>query len=216
MFAHYSRNERIADHTVHIVGLLAGTVAVAILLTTAIPQGHTLLTASLITYSGGLMAMLSASALYHMVSHGRWKQWLRRLDHAAIFGMIGGTYTPFLAIKFHGAWSVALLAYVWSVAAVGGALALICPRRTQRFETILYLCLGWTVLLALGPLFATVSTLGIALLTIGGLLYSIGIVFHLWRRLPYHNVIWHALVVVAASCHYAAILGDIALPGVRV
>ena len=135
----------------------------------------------------------------------RRRDWLRRFDHAAIFAMIAGTYTPFTTL-LDGAWSTPLTAVIWSVAAIGIALKLWQPRRIEAISVALYLGLGWIGLIALHPFMEALDTATLALLATGGILYSVGVVFHLWRRLPYHNAIWHGFVLVAAGLHYCAIL----------
>jgi hemolysin III len=156
--------------------------------------------------------MLICSAFYNGGYDSPHHGLLRRLDHAAIFVMIAGTYTPFL-VKLDGAWSRWLMVYVWAVAAAGVAVKMIWPYRFQRLSVVLYLFLGWTIVVVIKPLLASVSLTAMILLAAGGVLYSVGVMFHLWERLPYQQPIWHGFVVVAAACHYAAIVGEIALPG---
>jgi hemolysin III len=211
MFHPYSRPERVADAAIHVLGVACGLAACIALALVALPRGDAALAIGIGLYAGGLISMLGFSALYNMTRAPRWKSMFRRLDHAAIFVMIAGTYTPFALIAIGGAWGIGLLAFVWLVAAAGVALKLVCPRRFERFSLAAYLLLGWCILPLLGPLFAAVSLPGIILLAAGGLLYSLGVVFHVWTRLPYHNAIWHALVLVAAGCHFAAVLREIVL-----
>lgn len=206
-----NRGERRVDLWVHEFAIVAGLVGVATLMGTVIPQGRPGLTLSLLVYSCGLLAMLICSALYNGGEQGRGL--LRQLDHVAIFAMIAGTYTPFLVVKLDGAWNRWLLVYVWSVAGLGGAMKLIWPYRFERLSVVLYLFLGWTVVVIIKPLFLAVSVTTIALLAAGGVLYSIGVMFHLWERLPYQQPIWHCFVVAGAACHYVAIFSEIALPG---
>jgi hemolysin III len=157
------------------------------------------------------MAMLLCSAVYNMARDGMFKRLLRRCDHAAIFVMIAGTYTPFSLEVIGGAWGRGLLIFVWTVAAAGVALKLLRPHRFERLSVVVYLMLGWCVLAALDPLLARISLWGLVLLFAGGVLYSLGVVFHLWTRLPFHNAIWHGFVLAAAGCHYAAIMLEVVL-----
>jgi hemolysin III len=131
---------------------------------------------------------------------------LRRFDHAAIFAMIAGTYTPFTILGLQSGWSTGLTIGIWSVAAIGIALKLWQPRRIETISVALYLGLGWIGLIALHPFMVALDAATLALLAAGGILYSVGVVFHLWRRLPYHNAIWHGFVLVAAGIHYLAVL----------
>jgi hemolysin III len=208
-----SRSERIADAWVHGLAIAAGLIGVVVLMATAVPQDSLTLTVSLLIYGCGLLAMLICSALYNASRSPKHRDLLRRFDHAAIFVMIAGTYTPFLAMKIDGIWGQWLLVYVWVVAGVGVVLKLIWVNRFARLSVALYLFLGWTIVVAIEPLLASVSPPAIMLLVIGGVLYTIGMLFHLWERLPYQQAIWHGFVAAAAVCHYTAIMGEVALPG---
>lgn len=201
------------DLWVNGLAIIVGLVGIVVLMAMAIPHQSLPLTFSLLVYSFGLMAMLLCSALYNGVNHSPYRDVLRRADHAAIFVMIAGSYTPFLLVKLKGAWSHWLLIYVWAVAGLGVALKLIWPYRFERLSVVVYLFLGWTVLVVIKPLFSAVSIAAIVLLATGGILYSVGVTFHLWERLPYQQPIWHAFVVAGAACHYAAILCEFVLPG---
>jgi hemolysin III len=213
-FPCYSERERAADRAVHVVGIAAGALAVAFLLGqaamrhAAAGQGRALL--ALGVYGLGLLAMLLCSALYNLSGESARKALFRRLDHAAIFLLIAGTYTPFVLLRLGGPRGSGVLALVWLVAAAGIALKLLAPHRLDRLSVVLYLLLGWAPILALRPLFAALEPAALALLVLGGLLYSIGVGFHLARRLRYHNAIWHLFVLLAAGCHYAAILAYVA------
>jgi hemolysin III len=202
----HGRGERIADAVVHALGVpaaLAGCAALA--LAAPRPMGARAAVA-LGLYAAGLLAMLGFSALYNLAGEGRRKAVLRRLDHAAIFAMIAGTYTPVALLGIGGAWGWGLLAVVWTGAAGGAALKLLAPGRHEGASIVAYLLLGWAGLGALGPLLAALPPRDLALLAGGGLLYSLGVAAHLSTRLRYHDALWHALVLAAAACHYAVVL----------
>ena len=150
--------------------------------------------------------MFFCSAGYHLITWPRLKEVFRRLDHAAIFLMIAGTYTPFVLIKMNNAWGLSLLAVVWAIAVMGVAIKLFVPRFLEGLTVALYLIQGWAVLAAWHPLVTSVPGRALTLLMLGGVLYTIGVVFHLWERLPYQNAIWHGFVLSAASCHFAAVI----------
>lgn len=212
-FPLYSASERRADAAVHAAGLalgLAGCVGLAVA-ALARPDLGPWLVAGLGLYAVGLMAMLACSALYNLAGEPSRKRLFRRLDHAAIFAAIAGTYTPFALVAIGGAWGAGLLAFVWTVAAGGIAVELLGLRRPDWLMTAAYLLLGWTIVVALGPLSAAVSPAGLALLVAGGVLYSVGVAFHLWRSLPFQNAVWHGFVLAAAACHYAAVLREVAV-----
>jgi hemolysin III len=202
----YTRGERVADAIVHALGVAGSLAACAALAAVASRGASARLAAALGLYAAGLLAMLGCSALYNMSPEGPRKALLRRLDHAAIFAMIAGTYTPVVLLAVGGAWGWGLLAVVWAGAAGGAALKVLAPARFERTSTAAYLLLGWVGLAALDPLLAALPPRDLALLVAGGLLYSLGVVVHLSRRLLYHNVLWHALVLAAAACHYAVVL----------
>jgi hemolysin III len=196
--------ELVADGVVHALGLALGGAGALSLLIFALVNGNAI--APLAIYAAGLLAMLGCSAAYNLLRTSPWRAWLRRLDHAAIFAMIAGSYTPFTTLGLDEPWSTVLTVVVWSVAALGIGLKLWQPHRVEPISVALYLVLGWIGLVALGDMLTALSTSTIALLGAGGILYSAGVIFHLWRTLPYHNAIWHGFVLVAAILHYIAVL----------
>ena len=166
---------------------------------------------SVVIYAVCLVTMLTCSAAYNLAPPSPRRQVLRRLDHAAIFLMIAGTYTPFTASALPATWAIATMATVWTAALVGAFAELRFPHRLKRIDIALYIGLGWIILLAWQPLTALIGPAPATLIIIGGILYTIGAGFHAWRTLPFQNAIWHALVLVAAGCHYAAVLTGVVL-----
>lgn len=207
----YRRSEQIADRCIHYAGLAISLVGAVVLVVAAAHRENALVIVSVAIYAAGLLAMISSSALYNLAAPSRRKEWLRRVDHAAIFLMIAGTYTPFALVKIGGAHGLSLLLVVWLVAIGGIALKLLYPRRLEGISTVLYLLLGWTILATPGSLLAAVPLPIVVLLAVGGILYSAGVIFHLSTRLPYHNAIWHGFVLAAAACHYVAVFDGVAL-----
>lgn len=199
--------ERAADNIVHVVGVMLGLAAVLSLLVAACWHLPLPSTASVVVYGAGLLSMLGFSAAYHMLPVPEWKDRLRRLDHAAIFVKIAGTYTPFAAIKIGGTAGWALLTTVWAVAMLGAAGKLVLASTWDRLAVPLYLVLGWTGVLMVAPLAQSVTNIVLVLLTLGGILYTAGVVFHLWRSLPYQNAIWHVFVLAGTACHFGAVTG---------
>jgi hemolysin III len=198
--------EFLADGVIHALGLALAAVGTLALVILAVIAGSATVLVSLVIYASGLLGMLGCSAAYHLRRASRRRDWLRRLDHAAIFAMIAGSYTPFTTLGLDGAWSVALTVLVWSVAFVGIGLKLWQPRRIEGISVVLYLGLGWIGLVAIDPFLAALHGSTLGLLAAGGVLYSAGVVFHVWRTLPYHNAIWHGFVLAAAAVHYVAVL----------
>jgi hemolysin III len=202
----YTLRERVADGCIHIVGVTASLVALTALLVIGVQSQTTLWAMSLSVYGLAMVATFSCSAGYHLIGRPKLKEIFRRLDHAAIFLMIAGTYTPFILIKMQTPWGFGLLAVVWTMAAIGIAIKLFFPRFLEGLSTALYLVQGWAVIAAWEPLMSALPGVALTLLTIGGVLYTVGVVFHLWERLPYQNAIWHGFVLSAASCHFAAVI----------
>jgi hemolysin III len=211
VFPQYTLGERRADGFIHVVSVVASVIALAVLLIIGVRSDTALWIAGLSIYGIALVTTFVCSAGYHLVVRPRVKELFRRFDHAAIFLMIAGTYTPFVLIKMDNAWGLSLLAVVWTMAAIGIAIKLLLPRLLDGLSTALYLVQGWAVLAAWEPLRSALPGSVLALLMIGGVLYTIGVVFHLWNRLPYQNAIWHGFVLSAASCHYAAVIGVLKL-----
>ncbi len=161
--------------------------------------------------SGAGFARLLIRATKRLASNASRREFLRKLDHAAIFLMIAGTYTPFTTCRLNGVWAIGMTAAVWMGAVTGAVMKLICPRSVERVSIVAYLALGWIILVGMRPMLSSVDVRTAVLIGVGGVIYSIGTGFHLWRALPFHNEIWHSFVLVAASCHYAAILHGVVL-----
>jgi hemolysin III len=200
-----------ADFAVHRVGMAVGGVAAAALLAVAVAAASPITLWSVVTYSVGLMAMLSLSAAYHFHHGSERGELLRRLDHAAIFVMIAGTYTPFTVGILNGAAAAWSTGSMWAAALAGAAVKMAYPRRFEWISIVFYLGLGWAAVAFMRPLLAALDRPTLILIVLGGVVYTIGAVIHGWRRLPFHDAIWHALVLIAAGCHYAAILYGVVL-----
>ena len=157
-------------------------------------------------YAFGLVAVLAVSATYNMWPASRVKWILRRFDHSAIYLLIAGTYTPFLMRINGGVVSPGLLAGIWTIAGIGIAIKLMLPGRFDRLAIVLYLALGWSGIVFYDRVFAVLPSSTIWWLAAGGLLYTIGVIFHVWERLRFQNAIWHAFVLTAAACHYGAVM----------
>jgi len=210
----YTAAEQAADTTVHIVGVVGAMLAVPVMVTLAAVWHDGAFIAAVAVYGASLLAMLGISAGYNLAflrrQGGRLVEVLRRLDHAAIYVKIAGTYTPYAVIAGGpvGRW---LLIGVWSGAIVGLAGKLLAPRRWERLSVLLYLAMGWAFVAAAGSIAATVTTATLVLMIVGGCLYTVGVVFHLWNRLPFQNAIWHLFVLVASFVFYAAIIVEVVM-----
>lgn len=204
----YTRAERLADAILHVAGLGAAAVAAPALVVVALGAGAPVLAAAVV-YGLSLLAMFGASAGYHLVRAPRFAGILRRLDHAAIYAKIAGTYTPF-TVLLGGDRTLAILAGMWSAAGAGIVLKLAAPDRFERATLVLYLAMGWAILVVGWPILVALDPIAFGLVIAGGLLYSVGVVFHLWNRLPFQNAIWHGFVLVASFVFYAAVVIEVA------
>jgi hemolysin III len=202
---HYDRAEIITDGVVHAIGVCLGLVGAVIIVVMSIEMER-IGVAPILVYVIGLVTMLALSAAYNMwpVSPAKWV--LRRFDHSAIYLLIAGTYTPFLMLIKNVVVSASLGIGVWLTAAIGMALKLALPGRFDRLAVVLCLLLGWSGVMAYDSLASVLPSSSLWLIVIGGILYSLGTLFHLLRRLRFHNAIWHGFVLLAASCHYVAVL----------
>lgn len=206
MYPTYTFSERILDACVHVAGVLAGLTGLVALLIAAAPSLHPVSTASVAVYGTAMVVMFSCSAAYHLVPMPDWKDRLRRLDQAAIFLKIAGTYTPFAIVSLGGAVGWVFLSAVWVVGLLGATAKLVLAARWEKMTVGLYLALGWAGIIIAQPLLEALSTSALVLLVAGGALYTFGVVFHLWHSLRFHNAIWHLFVLAGTACHFAAVV----------
>ncbi len=206
----YSRGERLADGAVHIVGI-ALAIAAVVWVFARLPSGTDAgIWASLTVYSATLLIMLGASGAYHILADTILRPVLRRLDHAAIYVKIAGTFTP-LAVLLGTAFGYATLAAVWALALIGAVAKVMTGRGKMRTGFWPYLALGWLGLALFVPLVSQLPGLSLGLIVAGGLLYSAGIVFYAWEKLRFSNAIWHGFVVVASGCFFGGIAAALPL-----
>jgi hemolysin III len=203
--------ERAADAWIHGVALVAAAVGSAVLIGAALLTSRPGLIAAATIYAAALVAMLACSAVYNLTRISPARPFLRRLDEAAIFLLIAASYTPFTTQRLPHAWAVAMTLLVWGLAAVGIAGKLLAPRIPERTWTLGYLGFGWIAVIAARPMLRTISTAALALLVIGGLLYTTGTLIFLQRAVPFRRAIWHGFVAAAAATHYVAVLIGVVL-----
>jgi len=202
---HYSRAEVLADGLIHALGITLACAGLAILAAVSFSFAQASERVAVLTYGTSLLVALTISAAYNLWPVNGWKWYLRRIDHSTIFLLIAGTYTPFLLLSGDGTTRL-LLAGIWA-AAIGGALVkIMLPGRFERLGVAVCLGLGWSGLLTADQVLAALPAAALWLLVAGGLLYSVGVIFHLWQRLRFQNAIWHGFVLAAAGCHYGAVL----------
>lgn len=208
---HYpSAAAREADKWVHIVGLILALAGGGALFGLSIGFGTLGQAFAVAVYAICLALMLSFSIAYNMSKPGQ-RPLLRRLDHAGIFLMIAGSYTPFTTQSLTGAWSIGMTVAVWGLALLGVAGKMFLPGLGKGYWVALYLALGWIVIIAIGPMVSAVSLSGMILLAIGGLVYSAGVIFYVRKSLHFRRAIWHSFVLAGAGVQYAAIMTGVVL-----
>ena len=200
----YDRAEVLADGMVHALGITLGVVGVLSLVVETARASPSTQMAAVIIYGTGLLTVLCLSATYNLWPISPTKWLLRRFDHAAIYLLIAGTYTPFL-LHITAPACACLLWIIWITACVGMSLKLACPGRFDRLAILLYLGLGWSGLIVYKLVVTSLPPATVWLLAAGGVFYSTGVVFHLWEGLRFQNAIWHAFVLAAATCHFIAV-----------
>lgn len=202
----YTLAELIADGVVHILGLIIAIAAGSVLLALAITHTAPEAAPALVVYVGSLVAVLGVSLAYNLWPISPIKMYLARLDQAAIFLFIAGTYTPFLAVLGGTPMATVLTVFVWGASLIGIALKLVVPERFGRLAIALYLAIGWSGIFVFQSLAQTLPPLALWLVLAGGIVYSLGIIFHLWEKLKFQNVLWHVFVVAGACLHLWAVL----------
>lgn len=212
MAEHYeTHGERQADLWVHIVGLaLAAVGGVVLAILSAVHSGIGTTVATAI-YAICLIAMLSASTVYNLTRPCRARPVLRRLDEAAIFLMIAGSYTPFTTQRFEGWWAIGFTLVVWAIAFAGVAAKLVAPRISDGFWSAVYAVFGWLAVIALKPMIDNVHPIALGLLVLGGVIYTAGVFVFISPRVKYRRAIWHGFVVTGAGVHWAAVLVGVIL-----
>lgn len=202
-----SRPEEVANGLSHGAGVIAALVGVPILLVHAVRHGDAAFIVGTSIFSATILLLYFSSTLYHSLPAGKAKRVFRVLDHSLIYLLIAGTYTPFTLGVLRGAWGWTLFGVVWGLASVGVALKASGKASNPIFSTTLYLLMGWIVIIALGPLVASVPTPGLLWLLAGGLSYTAGVLFFATdSKLRYGHLIWHGFVLAGTACHYFAVL----------
>ena len=201
--------EEIANSVTHGVGLVLSIAGFAVLLALAVLRGTAWDIVACSVYGVSLVCLYAASTLYHVALSPRWKRGLKVLDHSAIYLLIAGTYTPFLLLNLRGAWGWSLFGVIWGLAFAGILFKLWFVNHFAHVSTGVYVAMGWLVVIAAKPVLAHVPLATLAWLVAGGVLYSLGVVFYAWKRLPYSHAVWHLFVLGGSVCHYFAVLRSV-------
>ncbi|RTZ59384.1 MAG: hemolysin D [Gammaproteobacteria bacterium] len=201
----YSTSEEIANYVTHGIGAALSVAALVLMILIALKHRDGLSLTSAIIYGSSLILLFLASTLYHAFRGERLKSVLQVVDHCSIYLLIAGTYTPFLLISLNGPWGYTLLAIIWALALMGIAFRITFGEKYPKFALFTYIGMGWLIVVAASEMLASVPPGGLALLALGGLLYTGGAVFYALEHIPYNHAIWHVFVLAAAVLHFLAI-----------
>lgn len=202
----YSILEEIASSVTHGIGLLLALAALSVLVVFAALRGDVWHVVSCAIYGTTLVLMFAASTLYHSIPWPRAKAVLKVVDHSAIFLLIAGTYTPFLLVSLRGPWGWSLFGVVWGLALMGVIFKIAFAGRFKLFSTLVYVGMGWLVIIAIRPLYHNLPFGGLFWLVAGGLFYTAGTIFYLGRRIPFNHAIWHVFVFAGSLCHFFSVM----------
>ncbi len=204
----HSLREEVANALTHGLGVVAALCGSSVLITLAAIHGDAWKLGSAIVYGATLILLYVASTLYHAIPHPKAKARLKVFDHCAIYLLIAGTYTPFTLGAMRGEWGWTLFIAIWTLAALGIAVKTThLGFRFHKTSVLLYVLMGWLIVVAAKPAMRVLSPQELGWLLAGGLCYTAGVPFYLWKSRPYTHAVWHAFVLAGVACHYVAVLG---------
>lgn len=201
----YSSKEEFANAATHGLGILLSITALVLMVVYSVLKGDGYHIVSTSIFGASLIVLYSMSTLYHVMQKPRLKKVFRTLDHSSIFLLIAGTYTPFTLVNLHGAWGWTLFGLVWGFALFGIIIETFTGQRLKRISLGLYIGMGWLILIAVVPLIENVEPGGLALLLAGGLSYTLGVAFYVWKSLFLNHAIWHLFVLAGSIFHFFAV-----------
>ena len=202
----YSLAEEIANSISHGIGCLLGIVGLVLLLIQAGEnQAGALTITSYSLYGGSMILLFLASTLYHAIPYQKAKYWLKKIDHSAIYLLIAGTYTPFLLVGLKSPLAHGLMVVIWALALLGIVFKLAFAHRFKALSLTTYLLMGWLSLIVLYQMVTRLPSGSVWLLAAGGVIYSLGVIFYVSKRIPYNHAIWHGFVLAGCLCHFFAI-----------
>jgi hemolysin III len=205
--AEYTHREEWIHAISHGLGFVAALIGLVFLVVASFRHGATLHLVGVAVFGITLAFLYATSTLYHGLPESDYKRIFRKLDHIAIYLLIAGTYTPFVVIKIQNELGWTVLAIVWGLATLGIILELVRDSPTRRTSLGLYLLMGWLAVFTLQPLAETLEPMGVTLLVLGGLTYTVGVLFYAWRQLPYNHAVWHGFVLGGSALHFASVIG---------
>lgn len=204
--------EEVANVITHGIGAVLACAIAAIMIVHASLHGDAVRIVTLSIFSATLIAMYLSSTIYHGMHptrRPRWRRAMHTTDHIAIYLLIAGTYTPFMLVTLGGAWGWSVFGVVWGLAAAGTVFKLFATGRWNLLSTLMYVAMGWLVLIAGVELWRSMSGPGLAWLLAGGLVYTLGAVVYSLRRIRYHHAAWHLMVIAGSACHVVAMWHDV-------
>lgn len=203
----YTRREEIANSVTHGIGAVLSVIGLVVLIILAAWQGDIWRIISAAIYGSSLILLYLASTLYHSLQHPRLKPLLRKFDHAAIYVLIAGTYTPFLLVSLREtSIGLAFFILVWGMAAAGIVWKMFFVGKLEIIATAIYVLMGWMCLFAFEQMVAAIPKTSLIMLIAGGVVYTLGVIFYAWQKLPYNHAIWHVFVLGGSICHFFAIV----------
>ena len=197
-----TRTEEIVNALTHAAGAALGVAGLVVLVTSALTKGDPWKVVSFSVFGATLILLYSMSTFYHLAENERVKNFLHILDHASIFLLIAGTYTPIALVTMRGPWGWTIFGIVWGIALIGIILKIFFTGRFNGLSTALYLAMGWLIVIALKPLLAAMPLAGLYWFLAGGISYSLGTVFYSWKSLRYNHAVWHLFVLGGSVCHF--------------
>lgn len=214
--AQYTVGEEIANAVTHGVAALLSIAGLAVLVAFAVLySGSPKVVAAVSIFGASMVFLYTASTLYHSIPNPRAKKVLQYLDHSMIYVLIAGSYTPFCLITLQGYTGIALLCAVWLIAIAGISLQAVLLHKADWINCLLYLSMGWLAVFVIDPLVSTLDSTGLALLVVGGLAYTVGVVFYIFERIPFSHAIWHTFVFAGTTLQFFSVLFYV-IPGVNV
>ena len=202
----YTIKEEIANAITHGIGVFLSIPALVFLIIFAANYGSAWDIVSFTIFGVSMLLLYLSSTLLHSIQHKKTKDILEIIDHSAIYVLIAGTYTPFLLGPLKGTLGFTLLIIVWALALGGIVFKILCVERFIILSTLMYLLMGWLMIIAVKPLYASLTGAGFSLLLLGGLLYSAGTIFYIWRKIPFHHAIWHSFVLGGSAAMFFCVL----------
>ena len=202
----YSREEEVASSALHATGAVLAVAGLSVVVTFAALRGNAWHVVSCAVYGVTLVMLYTASAFYHGLSRPRAKHVFHVLDHMSIYLLIAGTYTPFMLVSLRGAWGWSIFGTIWGLAIAGIVFKGFLVHRFAVASTLVYLLMGWLIVIALRPLLQVLPRAAVGWLVAGGLCYTIGVVAYALKNVRHHHAVWHLFVLAGSACHYFAIM----------